>query len=392
MWGNNSAGQLCDGTRGVSLAPKKIMENISSVSLGNYHYAAITKNGDLYMWGNNKYGQIGDETSNICGRVPKKVESLKNVVSVSVGDNHSAALTKDGDLYMWGRNNYGQLGDGTTTDSIEPKLIMSNVISVCCGPNGNTAVITQDNDLYVFGYNHRGQFGDKNMSGILLPKKLMSNVASVSLGNYHTLVLTKDSELYAFGNNGDAQIGNGEADNNVIIPYTTPYKVMDNVDSINASCNASGALTKDGDLYTWGDNFLGECGNGSEENKCLTPEKILSNVDSFNFYHASGSALTKEGQIYVWGYNGYWQLGTGDFINRRTPTPVSLNLDNSTKSAAQTYSTSQLYSVTTPQINGVDTNIKNFTNLLPNSTYNFYIMKSKDDEDALNIIYSPVYF
>lgn len=115
--------------------PTKIMDNVKQVSLGQYHSAVVTKNDDLYMWGLNDMGQLGITTSETMeeggetvsiSSYPLKV--MSNINYVSLGGNHSAVITKDGCLYTWRSNKYGQLGNGTTEDSEEPIKIMDNVM------------------------------------------------------------------------------------------------------------------------------------------------------------------------------------------------------------------------------------------------------------------------
>ena len=149
------------------------------LSLGDCHSAYITENGDLYTWGYNACGQLGDGTTEIRS-TPVKI--MSNVAQVSLGSGHSACITTNGDLYTWGYNSDGQLGDGTTTDSLKPIYIMSNVSSVNLG-NDHSAAITANGDLYTWGNNGDGQLGDGTTTHSLNPKYIMSNVASISLGN-----------------------------------------------------------------------------------------------------------------------------------------------------------------------------------------------------------------
>ena len=141
-WGRNYDGQIGDGTTTNRYTPVKVLENVSSVSLGEYHSAAVTTNGDLYCWGGNYDGQIGDGT-NTNRNTPVKV--LENVSSVSLGYGHSAAVTADGDLYCWGNNYHGQIGDGTTTDRYTPVKIMDNIATGSKTPSSNHNGLTNIN-------------------------------------------------------------------------------------------------------------------------------------------------------------------------------------------------------------------------------------------------------
>ena len=125
-----------------------INKSVKSVTNNGSTTAAITTDGDLYCWGQNDYGQVGNGTI-IDQTSPQKV--LSNVESVCLGDKNSAAITTDGDLYCWGQNDYGQVGNGTIIDQTSPQKVLSNVESVCLG-NKNSAVITtnSDCDLMIF--------------------------------------------------------------------------------------------------------------------------------------------------------------------------------------------------------------------------------------------------
>ena len=130
------------------------------------------------------------------------------IVQVVAGGSHSATVTKDGSLYMWGWNFHGQLGDGTTTDRYTPVKIMDNVASVSLG-GYHSAAITKDSNLYMWGGNGNGQLGDGITTNRNTPVKIMDNVASVSLGGYHSAAITKNGSLYTWGYNEYGQLGDG---------------------------------------------------------------------------------------------------------------------------------------------------------------------------------------
>ena len=130
------------------------------------------------------------------------------IVQVVAGGSHSATVTKDGSLYMWGWNFHGQLGDGTTTDRYTPVKIMDNVASVSLG-GYHSAAITKDGSLYMWGCNGNGRLGDGTTTDRYTPVKIMDNVASVSLGGYHSAAITKNGSLYTWGYNEYGQLGDG---------------------------------------------------------------------------------------------------------------------------------------------------------------------------------------
>ena len=233
---------------------------IVQVAAGGTHTAAVTKDGDLYMWGRNYYGQLG-VYSNADSKIPIKVNNSsstlpeKSVKYIALGYYHSAAITKDGSLYMWGYNYYGQLGDGTTTDRYTPVKIMDNVASVSLGGN-HSAAITKDSNLYMWGGNGSGQLGDGTTDNKARPHRVASNVQSVKLGYSHTTVISKDGGLYTWGYNYYGQLGNGTTTDS-----SNPIKIMNDAIDCAGGDNHTIVLKKDGTVYTWGDNYHGQLGD-----------------------------------------------------------------------------------------------------------------------------------
>jgi alpha-tubulin suppressor-like RCC1 family protein len=390
IWGDNDCGQLGDGTKTNRSKPVKIMSDVASVSLGYNHSAAITKNGDLYTWGENLDGQLGDGTKT---NSSKPVKIMSNVASVSLGDWHSAAITTSGDLYTWGANYYGQLGDGTSgaTASMRstPVKIMSNVASVSLGYS-SSAAITTNGDLYTWGWNNCGQLGDGTTTDSSTPIKIMSNVANVSLNHddscgEYSAVITTSGDLYTWGYNEDGQLGDGTTTSR-----STPVKIMSNAVSVSLGKAHSAAITTNGDLYTWGNNlWFGELGDGTTTNRS-TPVKIKSNIASVSLGGYHSAAITTNGNLYTWGRNDDGQLGNGTTTDKSVPIQITLPTTaasttvNDSPEAVQTEVSASAAKTST------DTGTASFTGLKAGKVYNFYIMKSKSAENGLgedNLLY-----
>ena len=291
--GNNSESKI------DTVSPVMTIYSATTLGLGGTHSGVITKDGSLYMWGNNLYGQLGDGT--VTTRyMPVRV--LSNVVSVELGDMHSGAITKDGSLYMWGCNEDGQIGNGTTQDKNVPVKVLSDVVLVALGDHHSGAV-TKDGSLYMWGRNNYGQIGDGTTQNRYVPTKVMDNVVSLSLGGRSTGVITKDGSLYMWGRNRYGQIGDGTTEDRY-----KPIKVLDNVVSVNLGGHHSGAITKDGSLYMWGRNEYGQIGDGTTEDR-YKPIKVLDNVVSASLGGRSSGAIKKNGSLYMWGRNRYGQIG-----------------------------------------------------------------------------------
>ena len=170
-WGRNDLGQLGDGTYTDKNTPVQIMsEGVVSVALGGFHTCAIKQDGSLWCWGDNYYGQLGDGTWT--GKnTPVRIMS-EGVSAVALGAWHTCAIKQDGSLWCWGLNYYGQLGDGTWTGKNTPVRIMSEGViavssagEIICDSNGcigggHTCAIKQDGSLWCWGRNEYGQVGD----------------------------------------------------------------------------------------------------------------------------------------------------------------------------------------------------------------------------------------
>lgn len=221
-WGSNGFGLVGNGSAEteVQRTPVKVLENVIDVSLGQT-CGAVTENGDLYCWGLNDLGQVGN------GRIwdqyiPVKV--LENVVSFSYDSSHSAAITKNGDLYCWGANFYGEIGNGEIGGEEEyqatPVKILENVVKVSL--DSTSAAITKNGDLYCWGYNKNGSVGNGTTENQSVPVKVLENVASVSLSS-SSAAITRDGFLYCWGRNDRGQVGNGSTENQLV-----PVKVLGN--------------------------------------------------------------------------------------------------------------------------------------------------------------------
>ena len=307
--GNNSENQI------NTIRPDVGINSYSQVlSLGDYHSGVIAQDGSLYMWGVNDFGQIGDGTTK---NRYKPTKILDHVVSVSLGDYYSGAITQDGSLYMWGSNDSGQIGDGTTEDRYKPTKILDHVIAVSLG-YCHSGAITQDGSLYMWGSNDSGQIGDGTTEDRYKPTKILDHVIAVSLGVSHSGAITQDGSLYMWGSNSRGGIGDGTTE----VRYK-PTKILDHVIAVSLQTGNSGAITQDGSLYMWGSNVYGEIGDGTEEDR-YKPTKILDHVIAVSLGVGHSGAITQDGSLYMWGWNSDGQIGDGTTKARYTPTQITI--------------------------------------------------------------------
>ena len=178
-WGNNNSGQLGDGTKIVRPLPVQISPETSwtAVSAGMYHSVALNKGGELYIWGNGSEGQLGTGQAKANFLAPTRLGTKKDWTAVACGDYHTLALNKSGELWGWGLNGYGQLGNTTDTNKYAPTLVSSaakwEAVDAKCN---QTIAVSVDSELYSWGYNDDGQLGLGHKKWIYQPAQVSADL------------------------------------------------------------------------------------------------------------------------------------------------------------------------------------------------------------------------
>jgi alpha-tubulin suppressor-like RCC1 family protein len=222
-WGNNSKGQLGNGTTTGSPTPVQVSQvsglagvftGVTTVAAGGYHSVARKSDGTVWAWGFNFYGQLGNGTygNNASSSTPVQV-LLTGVTSVAAGFNHTVALKDDGTVWAWGDNGYGQLGTGSTTQSLIPVQVtgLTGVIAVATGYN-HTVALKDDGTVWAWGDNGYGQLGTGSTTQSTIPVQvtgLTGTFIAIAAGVGHTVALKSDKTVWTWGNNGSGQLGVG---------------------------------------------------------------------------------------------------------------------------------------------------------------------------------------
>jgi alpha-tubulin suppressor-like RCC1 family protein/subtilisin family serine protease len=285
---------------------------------------------NVWAWGYNENGQLGDCTTTD-RTTPVQVGDLSGVKDVAGGFNHSLALKDDGTVWAWGANFAGQLGDGTTTDSMIPVKVsgLSGIKDVSSGENHSLA-LKDDGTVWAWGYNEIGQLGDgtsyrdgTGASHRSTPAQVsgLSGVVAVAGGVNHSLAVKDDGTVWAWGDNNYGKLGDGTG-----INRSTPVQVsgLSGVKDVAGGWQHSLALKDDGTVWAWGDNNYGQLGDNTTTNRS-TPVQVsgLSGVKDVAGGGLYSLALKDDGTVWAWGYNAFGQLGDGTRTDRTTPVRVS---------------------------------------------------------------------
>ncbi|MFA6908210.1 MAG: hypothetical protein WC263_05280, partial [Candidatus Micrarchaeia archaeon] len=221
-WGSNQFGELGDGTTTDHYTPTQInsTDAFTSLSSGSYHSCAIRANdSSILCWGYNVYGQLGDGTT-ASSYNPVKVNDASNFTRVSTSGGHTCAIrANDSAVLCWGRNENGELGDGTATEHYTPAQINSTsaFASISSGSAFSCAIRANDSRVLCWGDNSKGQLGDGTTGAINskpnpTPINDTSAFSSISLGDYHACAIrANDSRVLCWGTNEQGQLGDGTA-------------------------------------------------------------------------------------------------------------------------------------------------------------------------------------
>lgn len=369
-WGSNSNGQLGNNLYGNQYTnnnrfPYRVngaggagsLTGIKAVEMGLRTGYAITKTGKVVAWGSANFGSLGNGTSGPDMLSPVYVlkapnDTLKNVVSVSAGDDCAWALLSDGTVWAWGRGDVGQLGQNINTASTYAIQVkgrngvgfLTNIISISSSGTHVLALSSKDT-LWAWGNNSDGQLGNNSNVDAMAPIVVLNSTATGPLRNVtaiaadwrFSMALRGDSTISVWGNNASYQFGNNTSTSSLI-----PTKVLDeagiapirNIIAISTFNLGAFARRANGDLLVWGDNDLGELGLGDFTDRrlpvVLTLPCILASLPAFSKGTISGPSsvcgVTNSGTVTVSGFTGAvvaWQSSTNNFVSYTTTSSAS---------------------------------------------------------------------
>ncbi|MGD0167484.1 MAG: hypothetical protein ABSC51_09400 [Gaiellaceae bacterium] len=358
-WGLNTSGQLGNNSTTNSSSPVMVsnLTTATQISAGKYHTCAVRTDGTVWCWGDNTYGQLGNN-STANSSTPVQVLGvggtgyLTGVAEVSADGNISCARLTSGGVRCWGHNQYGQLGNNTTTDQHTPVNVvgvggtgtLANVIDIDAGANQACALIS-GGTVDCWGYNGDGQLGNGTTTDSHVPVQVvgvggtgyLSNVTQISGGRLHACALVSGGTVYCWGDNGNGELGDGTTTNR---STPVPAGSISTAAAVSAGEYHSCATLSDGTAQCWGAAAYGQVGDGTTSDTS-TPVTVIgpggygvlsgiANVsaggadinETYDYEHSC--ALMADSTVVCWGQNNYGQLGDGTTTMSISPDGVGL--------------------------------------------------------------------
>jgi alpha-tubulin suppressor-like RCC1 family protein len=350
-WGDNQFGQVGDGTTTDSRVPAEVIgsdASVTSVSAGANHTCAVLANGVVKCWGENSTGQLGDGTT-ANSPTPVTVQGLSGVAAVAAGDSYTCALTTAGAVWCWGKNDDGQVGQvdpvdppdpcdpSDSSDPCEPSdpseqdpessfhtpqlLMDSNDVpihatGISAGSSHACAIVAGAVDCW--GSNATGQLGfSGESSAVPVPIAGLTDVTAIAAGGHHTCAVASGT-VRCWGKPGD-ELGGTPPAGQVWVETTG----LGTVTAVASGGQSSCALT-DTSLYCWGNNTSGQLGDGTTVDQ-ETPVAVVGLASPAVTASAGLShtcAVLSDGGVRCWGSNLYGRLGDGTTDQSSVPRSV----------------------------------------------------------------------
>nr|XP_057932865.1 probable E3 ubiquitin-protein ligase HERC1 isoform X3 [Doryrhamphus excisus] len=344
VWGSNSSHQLVEGTQEKILQPKLAASfaDAQTIEAGQYCTFVISSDGSVRACGKGSYGRLGLGDSNNQSTLKKLTfephRAIKKVSSSKGSDGHTLAFTTEGEVFSWGDGDYGKLGHGNSSTQKYPKLIqgpLQGKVVVCVAAGyRHSAAVSEEGELYTWGEGDFGRLGhgDSNSRNIPTLVKDISNVGEVSCGSSHSIALSKDGRtVWSFGGGDNGKLGHGDT-NRVYKPKVVEALQGMFIRKVCAGSQSSLALTSTGQVYAWG---CGAClGCGSSEATALRPKLIeelaTTRVVDISIGDSHCLALSHDNEVYAWGNNSMGQCGQGNSTGPITKPKKVVGLDGVT--------------------------------------------------------------
>jgi alpha-tubulin suppressor-like RCC1 family protein len=324
-WGNGICGILGDGTTIDRCSPVREFCSATDwcqVSAGAMHTAAIKTSGELWSWGGGFCGNFGDGTTTTSFSPVREFCSATNWCQVSAGCS-TAAIKTSGELWSWGRSHCGQLGDGTITTRCSPVRERCSATDWCQVSAGyeNTAAIKTSGQLWAWGSNICGRLGDGTVTTRCSPVRERcsdTNWCQVSKSNFTTSAIKTSGQLWVWGAGECGRLGDGTTMNRC-----SPVREFCSATDwcqVSVGREHSSALKTSGQIWSWG-SCNGRLGDGTTTNRCSPVREFCSATDwcQVSAGRDQTIAIKTSSQLWAWGLGSAGRLGDGTTMNRCSP-------------------------------------------------------------------------
>ncbi len=333
-WGDGTQGQL-DGTGITRVATPRAISGTDSahwISMGSDHACAARTLGTVVCWGERANGKIGDGSTTTDIALSTEVPGITTALTTAVGSQHSCALLSSGEVLCWGRNQVGQVGRGGPVGGNAARVLvptrvvgLSDVVEIGAGGQ-HTCALRAGGEVWCWGNNQQGQLGDGTFTFSSSPVQVrgLSDVVRLGIGSFArtSCALLRDGTARCWGANDLGQVGDGTTTDR---PEPRVVDGLSDLVDLEVSWTAGCAARRDGRVTCWGRNNSGQRGNGTTSSTLSLDKTEVADITTAVEISAGGEgsygsacALLANGRVRCWGGNAHGQLGDGTTGGFRT--------------------------------------------------------------------------
>ena len=329
-WGDGSFGRLGDNTAANKSSPVSVVGGFTDwcqVSAGCVHSLGVRCNGTAWGWGLGACGRLGDNTITDKSSPVSIVGGFTDWRQVSAGRCHSLGLRSNGTAWAWGHNNYGKLGDNTNVDKSSPVSVVGGFTDWCqvSAGNNHSLGVRCNGTAWAWGINDQGRLGDNTNTSRRSPVSVVGGFTDwcqLSSGFAHSLGVRQNGSAWAWGCNASGILGD-----NTTVSRSSPVSIVGGFTDwcqVSAGTLHSLGLRTSGSIWSWGQAALGRLGDNTAVSKS-SPVSVVGGITNWCQISASGThslALRRDGSVWAWGYNNVGQLGDNTVVAKSSPVSV----------------------------------------------------------------------
>lgn len=336
-WGANNSGQLGDGTAIQRTSPvdvEGLSSGVAAVGVGESFSCALLTSGQVKCWGSNAVGQIGNSVIEVA-YIPVNVldgvggNPITGVATLSVGKAHACVVFTSGGAKCWGANDSGQLGTGNYSSTVVPTDVTgytSNVKTIDAGGSHSCLVTASTNEIFCFGNNSSGQLGNGTVSSSALPVRVsgITTAVEVSAGDSYSCARLSAGDAYCWGNNTEGTLGDGSG-LGMFVPVNVDV-IGSNARRISAGLNHTCATRKsDGEVMCWGRGQEGQRGDNTTTQRNIPTSTNPALKQAYDISARGNHTCAWMGTCNAkcWGDNTYGQLGNGTTVSSSVPASLT---------------------------------------------------------------------